>query len=183
MLNIIITIDYEIFGNGAGDVRNHMIFPTEKMLQICDRHEVPITIMFEKIEYLKFIEYDTVLTTDLGYSPSEYIRNQLINAMRRGHDVQLHIHPQWIDAKYENRRWMIPNPHRSIDDLSHNEIEELITNGKFELENLLKPNNPNYTCSAMRLTNMPWSQAPSEVISPMKRNGIKIHSLSASSNP
>lgn len=183
MLNIIITIDYEIFGNGTGNVKDHMLIPTDAILQICDRHEVPVTIMFEMNEYLKFIEYDSLLSSDLGYSPAEHIRKQVVSSFRRGHDAQLHIHPQWIDAEYENKQWIIRNPLRSITDLSQNEIDELIKNGKAELEGLLKPVNSNYTCCAMRLTNLPWSEAPPQVVLPMKNNGIKVHSLSVSNSP
>jgi len=182
VLNIIITLDYEIIGNGTGNVKDHMIIPTEKILRICDRYEVPLTIMFEISEYLKFIEYDAAISNDLGYSPSEYIREQVVNALRRGHDVQLHIHPQWVDAVYKNKQWIIQNLRRSITDLSQNEINELIRRGKVDLEKLLRPNDSNYICCAMRLTNMPWSEAPPEVILPMKKNGIKVHSLSVSSN-
>lgn len=182
MLHIIITIDYEIFGDGSGNVLEHIVYPTERILQLCNTYEVPITIMFEINEYLKFIEYDDNLREDLGYSPAEIIKEQVIKALAMGHDVQLHIHPQWIDATYENMEWIIPNPLRSITDLKDEEIDEAIRKGKNELENLVRSSDFDYVCCAMRLSNLPWEEAPAEVILPMKKNGIKVHTLSAANN-
>ena len=36
---LLLTLDYEIFGNGSGDVRQHMVEPTERMARICERYE------------------------------------------------------------------------------------------------------------------------------------------------
>ena len=187
MINIIITLDYELFGNGAGSVKNHMLIPTQKIFEIFDKHDVNITIMFEVCEYLKFCEYDSIIRNDLGYSPASEIREQVVNAVKRGHDVQLHFHPQWIDAVYENKRWIMSNPRHSMKDLSQLEIAELIKTGKNELEKLIKPVNSKYLCCAMRLTNLPldasWAEAPPEVVLPMRNNGIRAHSLSVSTSP
>ena len=51
MIPLILSLDYEIFGNGAGDVIRDVIEPTQRMLRICDRHGAKMTIMFEVGEY------------------------------------------------------------------------------------------------------------------------------------
>ena len=51
MKNIILTLDYELYGNGSGNVFRHIIEPTEKILSIAERYNVKITIFFEVIEY------------------------------------------------------------------------------------------------------------------------------------
>jgi len=178
-----LSIDYEIFGNGRGNVIDHIIEPTDKILSICDKYKVPLTIMFEVNEYLKYKEHEVELEKDLGYSPSKLIEIQLSEALKKGHDIQLHIHPQWLDAEYIDKEWLIPNPKRVITSLSNNEIENILNRGKQELEKIFQPIDPNYACLAMRLTNMPWCEAPSEVIPAMKKNGIFAHSLSISNSP
>jgi len=178
MINIILTLDYEIFGNGNGDVKKHIINPTNLILQTCNKYKIPLTIMFEVNEYLKFEEYDKALTLDLGYSPATIIKEQISDAFNSGHDIQLHIHPQWIDAKYENKKWLMKNPNRSITELSKYKINKVINTGVNSIQSLLSPININYRCTAMRLTNLPWVEAPSEVFPHMKKNRIIVHSLS-----
>lgn len=183
MLNIILTIDYEIFGDGTGDVKKHIIKPTDKILKICDEYSVPLTIMFEVNEYQKFVEYESELVRDLGYSPAQEMQNQVLNAYSRGHDIQLHIHPQWIDAEYSSGRWTIKNPNRSISEFSKEKTGNIISEGKGIIEKLIHEVDKSYSVRAMRLTNLPWIEAPVEVHDAMKQNHICFHSLSISDSP
>ena len=84
--------------------------------------------MFEVAEYWTFKKYDNHLTKKLGYSPSQMMEQQAIKAIMQGHDVQLHIHPQWIGAKLNNNglwnlkldQWGIgylPNKNQSKEDI------------------------------------------------------------------
>jgi len=183
MLNIIITIDYEIFGNGKGDVRKHIIYPTNKILKICADYKVPVVIMFETDEYVKFREYDEALIKDLGYSPYQMIRNQIKTVLKNGHDVQLHIHPQWEDAEYKEGNWILKDPNAPITELSEERIQRLIKKGIEEINNISKCAQQDNNCVALRLTNMPWVEAPEKFLNSMINNGIKIHSLSNSNSP
>ena len=72
-----------------------IIEPTNRILDICNRNGAKLTIMFEVAEYWAFKQYDDHLTNKLGYSPSQEMEQQAIKAIIQGHDVQLHIHPQW----------------------------------------------------------------------------------------
>lgn len=180
MLNIILTIDYEIFGDGAGDVKKHIIKPADKILRICDKYSAPLTIMFEVNEYQKFVEYESELVQDLGYSPAKEMKNQVLNAYSKGHDVQLHIHPQWIDAEYKNFKWIMNNPEQPITEFSKKMINQIIQQGKKTIEDIVCEVDKKYSVCAMRLTNLPWVEAPIEVHDAMKQNGIYYHSLAVS---
>jgi hypothetical protein len=114
---IVLSVDYEIFGNGTGDVRQHIIDPTERMARICEEHHVPLCIFFEVEEYLGFVRHRDVLKNDLGYDPATLIRDQIVSLMRRGHDVQLHLHPQWYNATYRDRQWQLNWNWPSVDHL------------------------------------------------------------------
>lgn len=183
MLHIILTIDYEIFGDGSGDVRKHMIKPMDKILSILSAYRVPITLMFEVSEYLKFLEYDDQITKDMGYSYGEEIKRQVLSAYKGGHDIQLHIHPQWVDAGYANKKWVIENPGATIQEFSSSMILDILSKGKRQVENLIHQIDPHYQCKAMRLTNLPWCQAPEIVLSPMEEAGLVVHSLATSEDP
>jgi hypothetical protein len=113
---LLLTVDYEIFGNGTGDVRQHIVEPTERMARICEKYSIPLTIFFEVEEYLAFCRYARDLEKALGYDPARLIREQVRSLVRRGNDFQLHLHPQWYGAKLEDRRWKL-GVKATVDDL------------------------------------------------------------------
>lgn len=125
MRYLLLTLDYEIFGNGTGDVRRHMVEPTEQMARICEKHSVPLTVFFEAEEYLAFCRYARELEQQLGYDPAGLIREQVRSLVKRGHDVQLHLHPQWHGARFENGRWLLRPEMETVDHLFE-EVEETI---------------------------------------------------------
>jgi hypothetical protein len=114
---LLLTLDYEIFGNGSGDVRQHMVEPTERMARICERHEVPLTIFFEAEEYLAFRRNARDLEQALGYDPARLIREQVRSLVSRGHDLQLHLHPEWVNATFEHGRWILNRSKSTVDSL------------------------------------------------------------------
>jgi hypothetical protein len=137
--HLIISVDYEIFGNGTGDVRQHMIEPTERMARICEAHHAPLTVFFEVEEYLAFEKYGPQLTADLGYDPAKLIRNQIADLARRGHDIQLHLHSEWVGARYENRTWVLFPEHPTVDSVfaDQGEVTKYIAERKAAIEEIL----------------------------------------------
>ena len=117
MIDLILSLDYEIFGNGAGDVMRDVVGPTRRLLDICDRHGAKMTIMFEVGEYWAFEQCAGRLQEVLAYCPAQEMREQALDAIQRGHDVQLHLHPQWIGARYEAGVWQLRNEYWRLADL------------------------------------------------------------------
>lgn len=117
MRHVLFTIDYEIFGNGSGDVRQHVVDPTERMARIAERYEMPLVIYVEVEEYLAFQRHAAELTLALGYDPARLIREQMHDLARRGHDVQLHLHPEWYGSRLINGRWQLDFTKRTVDSL------------------------------------------------------------------
>jgi len=181
MLHIIPTIDYEIFGNGNGDVNKHIINPANKMLEICDLLDIKLTIMFEVYEYLCFKKFDKELKVDLNYSPATLIKNQITKAYSSGHDIELHIHPQFKDMDYINGKFSIYNYKLSVLNMDTESCYDLIKKGLDTLNEVI--NRPNYKCVALRLSNMPWIQPPKNTIDAMKRLGLTFHSLDVIHTP
>ena len=56
MKSLIFTLDYELYGNGSGNVFTHIIEPTNKILEIADKYNAKITFFFEVVEYWKLKE-------------------------------------------------------------------------------------------------------------------------------
>lgn len=183
MIHIVITGDYEIFGNGTGDVMACMIEPTNDILHACEKNGIKFTIFAEMCEYWAFKDYSEELENDLGYVPHLQIEDQLQDAIRRGHDVQLHLHPQWIGAKYEKKRWelnygwwripLAPHGLGSSDD--EKSLRGVFFRGKSDLENMLKPVYPVYECIAFRAGGY-CIQPVESVFKAMKQVGIRVDS-------
>ncbi len=179
MIHIILTLDYETFGNGAGDIRQTIITPTERILEICDRRGVRTTIMFEAAEYWAFQKYDKQLREVCGYSPSDEIAKQVVNAAERGHDVQLHIHPWWIGATFEGQGWQLcaeqlritdlPSGMGSEDDASS--VIGVLSRGKRTLEAMIRPVSSQYACLVYRAA-MFYGQPSKDLIIGMRKVGL-----------
>jgi len=159
MIDIIITTDYEIFGSGTGDVRNCLINPTEELLSICEEHGAKLTLFFEIAECWAFEQAEPRgLEQVLGYSPSKLMREQAIEAVHRGHDVQLHVHPQWVGAEYRSHGWNLNMNYWRLPEMPHGlgdpedllSIRGVLSQGKLDFEAMLQPYVPDYECIVLR---------------------------------
>ena len=181
MIDLILSLDYEIFGNGAGDVMRDIIEPTNRLLDICDRYGAKLTIMFEVAEYWAFKKMEDKL--DLGYSPANAMEEQVKNTISRGHDVQLHLHPQWLGAELNDRVWRVRINQWSIANLPHGlgdkedeySITGALSKGKHTLERIIYHVKPSYECIAFRAGGF-HIQPSRHVIAAMKAVGLLMDS-------
>ena len=146
-IGLIFSLDYEIHGNGSGEFENWAYLPTSQMLDILDTYGAKLTIMADIGHYWAMKRYH-----DLFLKEINLFESQLKSAVERDHDVQLHFHPQWIDAKYENKGWHLDFSRKTIERLCHDYDEAYfyLKMGKDELQNLLIPINPEYQCVCFR---------------------------------
>lgn len=135
---ILLTVDHEIFGNGTGDVRQHMTDPTEQMAAACDRHGMPLTVFFEVEEYLAFEREREKLVAALGYDPAAEVREQAVDLVKRGHDLQLHVHPEWLGCVFERGAWKLNSDKRTVHSLfgSQAETTEYVRSRKAAVDEL-----------------------------------------------
>jgi hypothetical protein len=157
---LIITSDYELPAGGYGDVRRHVIEPTRRMLDICDDNDAKLTIMAEMGELWALEDpQNQSFTTRLSYDPALLIRGQLQETVRRGHDVQLHLHPQWIGAQWRSPSWVLDYSHYHLGDFGHDRMVALLLRGKTDLESMLRPISQGYSCIGYRAGH--WNTHPS----------------------
>jgi len=169
---IIITIDYEIFGDGSGDVKSCMIEPTERILAIADKYNVPVTIMAEMCEYNAFKEEQRQNSFPDGYKPALWIEDQLKTGVKAGHDVQLHLHPQWMHYEY-NDKWIVDFKYWNISSLPYEKICDLLKKGKTELEELLRPVKKDYECFVFRAGS--WGIQPeADILKALAATGFRV---------
>lgn len=177
MRQIVLTIDYEIFGNGTGDVREHVVDPTERMARIAERYDAPLTIFVEMEELLAFERHASELRDQLGYVPHDLIRGQVKDLAERGHDMQLHLHPQWHHAALVGGRWRLDDTKQTVDSLFSTVQETIryIGDRKGELEEMVRGSAPNKPVVAYRAG--AFSAQPGRNLIPaLVKNRIEIDS-------
>jgi hypothetical protein len=173
VLNVIFSLDYEIHGNGDGCPNELMVEPTNRLMDLFDRYGAKLTIMADVAEILKFGEYRKEFGRDDYYY--EAIVAQLRDAIRRGHDVQLHLHCSYFNARHENGKWQQDWLEYNFAGLSRERISEVLGIGKAFLEEQLQPVDPNYRCYAFRAAN--WAVSPSRnVVRALVDNEFEIES-------
>ncbi|MEX2485545.1 MAG: hypothetical protein WED10_13320 [Brumimicrobium sp.] len=177
-MHLALTFDYELFGDGTGDVFEHMIKPTDEILRICESHGIKTTLFFEVLEYLKLKE-EWEKGNTMGYSnnPITAIEEQVHHAAQNGHDVQLHLHPQWVHAKWTGNKWRLDMGNWRLGDFSSTRysIEELLAASKQAVEQLVRKVQPDYECTILRAG--AYNIMPSdEVYKAMKKVGLQADS-------
>lgn len=184
MIDIVITGDYEIFGNGTGDIRYCLINPTFDLLSICDKYGAKLTLFFEIVEYWAFQKAEAKgKLSHLNYKPSGLMENQAKEAIKCGHDVQLHLHPQWLDSKYTDGGWRVNLNYWRLPDVPHGlgdsrdvlSLRGLLSKGKHDLEEMLRPVCSDYECVALRAGGH-CVQPSGNVIQAMKEVGFTADS-------
>ena len=137
--HLVVSVDYEIFGNGEGDVRQHVVDPTERMAKLCEKYGAVLTVFFEVEEYLAFEKFRDSLVKQHGYYPPTLIRTQIIGLAKRGHDIQLHLHPEWHRADYKNGKWILQRDKMTVDSLfeTQEETTDFIAARKAVIEKML----------------------------------------------
>jgi len=95
IIELIFTVDYEIYGNGQGSLRDLVYEPAESLKLLFKKHNAPLVIFVEAAE-LEMIEAEG---TDQAI---DLVKQQLTNFYKGGVELGLHLHPQWYNAKYED---------------------------------------------------------------------------------
>jgi hypothetical protein len=167
---IILTVDYEIWGNGTGSFTDLVYKPTNLMLDVCERYGAKLTIFAEMGHYWAMKRHLGIFDEEIAL-----FEKQLKRAIKSGHDVQLHLHPQWTDAEYKNNKWILNFDKWACSELDYQEIYGLLKRGKAELENILVPINKQYKCIVFRAGG--WCALPStNLVEALIANGFLIDS-------
>ena len=181
MKEIILTIDYELFlGEKTGTVKKCMIEPTAKLISFLKKNNSKMTVFWDILHYYLLLQYEKnfpELKDD-----RLLIEKQILDLAKSGHDIQLHLHPHWLDAQYENGRWIFQYGRFRLNKLKNedkkddiNTIIGCISISKNLMENLIRSVNPDYKITAFRAGGYliePFNEISDSLIA----NGIKIDS-------
>jgi len=106
---------------------------------------------------------------------NQRIKEQLIDLVKNGHDVQLHYHAQWHNATYSAEEDIFNLDLTSVDitSLDYKELVLILTEGKKFLEKLLVPIDEDYKCLAFRAGS--WAvRDEKKLLNALKETGFKI---------
>jgi hypothetical protein len=171
MLNIIFTSDYEIHGNGEGSPLGLMIDPTYRNLDLFEKYGAKLTIMADVAQILQYKKYKEEAGKDTFYYNDIVL--QLQDAIKRGHDVQLHLHPHFFEANYMGNKWNFDSSDYLLESSTYEELYQMIKTARDFLYSILKAKNNHYECIAFRAGG--WEMQPSKnIVRALIDNGFLI---------
>lgn len=177
MLNVIITFDYEIFFGRNNFTEKEILFdPTDKILVLLEKYGL-CGVFFADV-----LSVDAYARKNPENDYPKKFENQIRKMIRSGHDVQLHIHPHWITARYNKNdgQWEIdPYTYRIHHFLenkdSEKSAEDIIKDSIAYLNDTLKLVDNLYECYAYRAGGY-CIQPEWELFYLLARYGIEIDS-------
>jgi hypothetical protein len=147
MIYLALTHDWELRGDGSGDIEEIQFAPLRRLLEIYAKFGARTTILPDLMQQIRFrrLEAEHSELKPLADAWDEQARE----AFRHGHDIQLHLHPQWLNAKYQAGQWHLHGDW-SILNYDRDSAYGMLADGKAYLENLLQPIDSAYRCLAFR---------------------------------
>jgi len=166
MIECIFTIDYEIYGNGEGSLRELVLEPAQKLKAVFQKHNARFVVFVEAAE-LEIIE------SKRSDEAIEAVKQQIRAFHRDGFEVGLHIHPQWYNASYRNGGWLLDYSEYNLCSLPRERIVEIIERSIRYLRRILGIND--FSPLSFRAGN--WLFQPTQpAASVLAEQGIKIDS-------
>lgn len=141
-VNILLSIDYEVFWVDNDDECKVLVTPTEHLLRHAEELGARYTLFVDVLCLSRYRDHGDRQFVDA-------VEQQLRDAIRRGHDVQTHLHPHWLFASRKEGRWSFPNDRFLLGQLGDPEHVYARTRGLLEdaqayLEGLLRPVRDDY---------------------------------------
>jgi hypothetical protein len=166
MIDVIFTIDYEIYGNGEGSLRELVYEPAGKLMSIFKKWNASFVLFVEVAELEKIGECHSDKAID-------DVRRQVREFYGQGIEIGLHLHPQWYNALYENEQWLLDYSEYNLCMLPRERIEQIVRRSISYLRELLGVTD--FTPLSFRAGN--WLLQPSQILAAvLAEAGIKIDS-------
>jgi hypothetical protein len=158
MIHLAFVDDWEVRGNGTGDPRVLQFEPMRRLVKIFNNYGIRGSFNVEVMQQLVHRNQQERFP-ELKLMADEW-EQVVMESFRQGHDIQLHLHPQWSDADYQGQgNWKLGGDW-SILNYPNQQIRAMLVSGKQYLETLLGKIDPQYTCVSFRAGS--WCAAPSD---------------------
>ena len=156
---IVLQDDWELMGDGTGNVAGLQYLPLVFLLKLADNLNFKMTFNVEVLQQLAFKKFSHIDRNLL--IQANIWDNSVLLMKEKGHDVQLHLHPQWYQCKYEDDNFILNN-NWNIATYERPQRQSMIASGISYLEDLITPIDPSYKVTCFKAGS--WALQPSEGI-------------------
>ena len=171
-IKILLSFDHELSLGSVDSYHRNLFEPTDKLFDLANELAVPLNLFTDILSASKFKQWDY----SGFYKP---YKQQLQKALKESHDVQLHIHPHWLDTDYIDGKF-IPSSNYTLAAFSHREppydIYGILSSGIQHLNEICKEANENYRCIAYRGGGYNLQPKTKEILKSLLKLGIRIDS-------
>ena len=119
MIECIFTIDYELYGNGEGSLRDLVYEPAERLKALFEAHGARF-VTFVEVAELEMIE---TAGTDQAI---DLVHEQIRELHSVGFEIGLHLHPQWYNGRHENGVWALDYAEYNLCTLPRERIHQIV---------------------------------------------------------
>ncbi len=171
-LKLLLTFDYELPLGGVTKSYDHSLFsPVNELLDVLKKCRADAVFFVDILSYVAFSSWD----------PQKYclpFEDQVRKILDSGHDVQLHLHPHWLDSDFKNGKFIPSNSYKLGD--FHNgttyNIDSIVEMGINELTRLCRRSKSDYSCVAYRAGGYNFMPYAAEILTSLYNHGIRIDS-------
>lgn len=167
---ILIEDDWEVMGNGLGNVAQLQYLPSMFFMKLARRLGIKLTFMVDVVQQLEFKKY---IHTDYNLKLQKNLWDDSVLLMKSyGFDVQLHLHPQWLNATLKDDFFFL-NSNWNFGRYSDADQDQLIGESVNYLHELIRPIDPEYKVVAYKGGS--WGLQPSgTLLKNMEKHGIRL---------
>ena len=167
-MNIIITLDYELYLNDyTGTPEMCLVKPMQELHRVCEMYNVKLTVFVDAAYLYKLFSIKN--NSIKAYKDYEITVDNIKWLVDKGHDIQLHIHPQWYYSSYKDSGWELDWEHYKLSDMDKDYAFEMFKKSKELLDSII-----GYKTTLFRAGG--YSIQEFEYVECFKQNGIIVDS-------
>ncbi len=177
MLHLLYSADYELYlGANLRPEPEILIQPTSRLLERADDLGIPVTLFADVACLWRYREWGEAAFPAAAEA-------QWVDALRRGHDIQLHLHPHWLvtsrgeggSLRFDPAWFLLGNHSPDPDEVFHY-AAGLLKRGRNYLEGLLNNGSNGYECRAFRAGGYGLQPAAGAILRAQLAAGVHIDS-------
>lgn len=166
MIECIFTLDYEIYGNGEGSLRELVYEPAERLMATFRKWNARF-VAFVEVAELEMIEAEG------ADQAIDLVKQQIRQFHREGFELGLHLHPQWYNAEFKNGRWLLDYSEYNLCTLPKERIVQIVDRSIAYFRDVLGV--PDFTPLSFRAGN--WLFQPTKIVAKvLSERSIKVDS-------
>ncbi len=138
-MNLFITLDYELFlGTSTGTVENCLIKSMDAMCEVAEKYGFKYIIFVDAAYLLRLRQLKD--SSESILKQYELVVHHIQDLAKRGHDIQLHFHPQWLYSEWDDMKevWKMDKDHYKLSDMPLEDARCRLKEAKELLEQIVR---------------------------------------------